>query len=53
MCLYLYYSIYWVVTNINTNLFNIYLFILLQVSLSDTVRLNTRCSGVDSLSTLK
>lgn len=27
--------------------------ILLQVSLSDTVRLNTRCSGVESLSGVK
>lgn len=30
-----------------------YLLILLHVSFNDTVRLNTRCSGVESLSTLK
>ena len=30
-----------------------YLFILLQVSFNDTVRLNTKCSAVESLSTLK
>ena len=30
-----------------------YLLILLHVSFNDTVRLNTKCSGVESLSTLK